>query len=240
VVVTSRQKYDDPVSRFERAEIINGVKVRRVWTTTFGRERLLGRAVDYLTFYVSAFWALLLIVERNDIVVAETDPPLISVIAATVVRLRRARLVNWVQDMFPEVANALGVGGIGIIQHSLRGLRNYSLRIAEKNVVLGIRMAEKVIEQGIKGDNVEIIHNWADGKCIESLPAEVNPLRTTWGLSHRFVVGYSGNMGRAHDFETIVEAAKLLKDETNILFLFVGDGARRVWLQEQVQEHGLI
>jgi hypothetical protein len=72
---------------------------------------LFGRAFDYLTFYVAAGVELWLVTRRSDLVVAMTDPPMFSVIAALVVRARRARLVNWLQDVFPEIANALGVGG---------------------------------------------------------------------------------------------------------------------------------
>jgi colanic acid biosynthesis glycosyl transferase WcaI len=109
-VITSRQRYDAPDAHLGRNENVSGVEVHRVWASRFGRGFLPGRAIDYLTFYLSTAWRLLRLVNAGDVVVAKTDPPLISVIAGWVAGLRRARLVNWRQDLFPEVATALGVG----------------------------------------------------------------------------------------------------------------------------------
>src|SRR5689334_9706773 len=80
VAITSRQRYDDPRARLPRRELANGVHVVRVWSTRFGRAGLFGRAIDYLTFYASAFFAMRR--EREAILVAMTDPPLLSVVAA--------------------------------------------------------------------------------------------------------------------------------------------------------------
>lgn len=74
-VITSRQRYEDPQERLRSREHLRGVEVRRIWTTRFGRVRLLGRAVDYLSFYWSAFFALLILARAGDVIVAKTDPP---------------------------------------------------------------------------------------------------------------------------------------------------------------------
>src|SRR5258708_12315244 len=103
-VVTSRQRYDDAAARLPKRETVDGVTIRRVWTSGFGRSFLPGRAIDYATFYLSAFLALAR-APREAVVVAMTDPPLLSVVAAASSR----RVVNWVQDLFPEVAEGLGV-----------------------------------------------------------------------------------------------------------------------------------
>jgi len=108
-VVTSRLRYDDPAAELPGREAIAGVQVHRVRTTRFGRHLLPGRALDYLTFYLSAAWRLFRLLRRGDVVVAKTDPPLISVPVGWVAGLRGARLVNWLQDLFPEVAAALGI-----------------------------------------------------------------------------------------------------------------------------------
>ena len=81
-------------------ETINGVHVDRVWTSNFGRSRLALRSIDYLTFYLSAVGALLRTVTRGDVVIAMTDPPMLSIVAAMITKLRGARLVNWLQDLF--------------------------------------------------------------------------------------------------------------------------------------------
>jgi len=236
-VVTSRQRYDEPGAGLAARETVQGVAIHRVWTTSFGRGWLPGRALDYLSFYASAGIALWRLARRGDIVVAETDPPLISVVAGVVARLRGAKLVNWVQDAFPEVAHALGVRVP--FAKRLQALRNRSMRSAEMNVVLGERMAEWARAQGIPEQRLAVIPNWADGGAIRRVAHAGNPLRQEWELEGKFVVAYSGNLGRAHDFETLLDAAERLRGEPDIVFLFIGGGHHRTLLEAAVRERNL-
>jgi glycosyltransferase involved in cell wall biosynthesis len=222
-------------------ERIDGVEVDRVRTTRFGRDNLLGRAFDYATFYLAAGWRLWRIARAGDVLVAKTDPPLISVVAALVARWRGALLVNWVQDVFPEVAEALGVRAlIGPQAGLLRWLRNRAFSSAAANVVLGERMAAVVARAGAHVDGIRVIPNWADMEAIRPVAAADNPLRRAWGLEDKFVVCYSGNMGRAHEFDTILDAAERLADKVGaIAFLFIGGGAQRRRVEDEVRRRGL-
>jgi colanic acid biosynthesis glycosyl transferase WcaI len=203
-VVTSRQRYDDPSARLTAREMVRGAEVRRVWSTRFGRGFLPGRAIDYATFYVSAFFTLLRRARRGSTIVALTDPPLISVVAAFAAMLRRATTVNWTQDVFPEVAEALGMRALRV----LRRVRDWSLRRAKANVALGDSMAARL-------PNAVVIHNWAD--------ASLHPV----DVPHdRFVVGYSGNLGRAHEVRTMLAAIRALRGDDDIEFVVTGDGAQ--------------
>lgn len=193
--ITSRQRYDDPAARMT-SSMSNGVHIERVWSTRFGRAGLIGRAADYLSFYASAFFALLR--HRNAVVIAMTDPPMLSVLATVASK----RVVNWLQDLFPEVAESLGIRAPKLLRH----IRDWSLRRARANVVLGDLMAARVPKP-------TIIHNWADaGLAPQPRPA-----------GEAFVVGYSGNLGRAHEFDTIMGAMHRLPD---VRFLFTGGGAQ--------------
>ena len=71
------------------------------------------------------------------------------------------------------------------------------------NVALGGKMAEYLIGRGGRRDQVRVIHNWVNDDAIVPIPPESSRLRQQWGLAGKLVVGYSGNMGRAHEFETI-------------------------------------
>ena len=84
-----------------------------------------------------------------------------------------------------------------------------------------------------------MIHNWADGDAIAPIAPETNALRSEWNLSGKFVLMYSGNMGRAHEFETILGAAQLLQDRSEIQFLFVGGGHYRDWLETEARARKL-
>ena len=238
-IVTSRQTYENPREGLVAHETHAGVEIFRVATTHFGRSNLPGRALDYLSFYVSSFVMLLRIVQRGDVIVAKTDPPLLSVIAWVVARIKGARLVNWLQDVFPEVAVALGVLTWLPLVEPIRWLRNLSLRGADMNVVLGERMQEYICQQGVKTEKTVIIHNWADGDLIHPVSLDANRLRKSWGLADRFVVGYSGNMGRVHDFDTIIEAMKILNVDQQIVFLFIGGGAGKKELECAVSKYQL-
>lgn len=240
-VVTSCQRYDDAAANLMLRECIHGVEVHRVRTTRFGRDNLYGRAADYATFYVAAGWTLCRIARAGDVIVAKTDPPLISVVAAIVARWRGARLVNWVQDVFPEVAEALGVRAVAGAQAGLlRWLRDGAFKSAAANVVLGEQMAAVVGRSGAAAGRIRVIPNWADMEAIRLVAAADNPLRREWGLEAKFIVCYSGNMGRVHEFDTILGAAQRLASRSEAIgFLFIGGGAQRRMVEDDVRSMGL-
>ena len=238
-VITSRLEYDDASARLPAQEIVRGVVVHRVWTSRFGRDSLAGRSADYLTFYMSAMLRLLSLARRNDIVVPMTDPPLIAVPASIVARLKGARVVNWLQDIFPEVAGELDFRRLAGAVRALARIRDRSLATASCNVVLGELMAARVAGKAVAAERIRIIHNWSSGDEITPLARNDNPLRREWGLDGKFVVGYSGNMGRAHEFTALLDAAHRLRHRADVTFLLIGGGKQRPQLEEQARTRQL-
>jgi len=240
VVLTGRQRYDDPASLLPARDRFGGAEVRRLRTTRFGRASLPGRALDYASFYAAALLALLRTARRGDVLLVETDPPLISTVAWLAARLKGARLVNWCQDLFPETAAALGVGfARGQSGRLLRALRNRSLQGAALNVVLSRGMALRLRAEGVPEARIRVIHNWADGARIRPLAPEHNPLRHDWDLAGRFVLGYSGNLGRVHDAHALVALMAALEDEPDLLTLFIGAGNGYRELRDLFAGHGI-
>jgi glycosyltransferase involved in cell wall biosynthesis len=239
-VITSQQMYDDPAVRLAANERLRGIEIHRVASSRFGRGNLIGRSLDYLSFYVSLWHRLIPLAQRGDIVVAKTDPPLLSVLAYAAARRRSAHLVNWLQDLYPEIAIALGVPLLGgPVGDVLAALRNRSLRRADANVALGKSMAARLRTCGVDAKLVHVIPNWADDEAIVPITAEENPLRQQWGLRDNFVVGYSGNLGRAHEFATVLAAAENLRNDPHIVFTISGGGTKFGALEESVRARGL-
>ena len=255
-IITSRQLYDVPETHLPSRETIASVAVYRVWTSRFGRDNLVGRAIDYLTFYLSAAWMLWRLSRRGDVIVAKTDPPMLSVVIAPIARMRCANLVNWLQDLFPEVLEALDVDRKSMrrmVYNFMRTLRNRSLQQAQMNIAIGERMAERLARFGVPPERIRIIPNWADGALVTPYPHAANSLRREWGLENKFVVGYSGNLGRAHEVDTLIEAiARLEQDrdvmsargeenggKTDVVWLFIGGGALYRQLKAEIAARGL-
>ena len=239
-VVTSRQLYDDPTARLPAEETDRGVKIHRLVGTHLGRSGLLSRSVDYLSFYISAWRFLIAAADQDDILVTMTDPPLLSILGMQIARRRGVRIINWLQDIYPEVASELGVPLIrGPVSTLLGYARDASLRTAYANVVVGNRMAEKVSQLGVASERIEVIPNWCDDETIVPVDAASNPLRAQWHLQDKFVIGYSGNLGRAHEFDTILAASKRFKNDPKIIFLFIGSGHRSDELARCVEAQGL-
>ena len=99
-------------------------------------------------------------------------------------------------------------------------------------------MAVKLRSVGIR-NAISVVHNWADGIEIRPLDDSPNALRAQWGLKDKFVIGYSGNMGQAHEFETTLAAAEDLKHEADYVFLFCGGGNKCEWIRQQARARGL-
>jgi glycosyltransferase involved in cell wall biosynthesis len=100
-------------------------------------------------------------------------------------------------------------------------------------------MARQVISRKVSPDRVHVIPNWTDDNDITPISHASNPLRQQWGLEDKFVVCYSGNLGRAHEFDTLLAAAELLKDDHRIVFVCVGGGHSFDDLSRRVNERSL-
>lgn len=239
-VVTSRQLYENPRAALAPREVVGGVTIYRVATATRGRSRLLGRALDYVSFHLAAGLQLLRILARGDIVVAKTDPPLISLVVARAAALRGAVLVNWLQDLFPEVAAALTPGLIpGWMERLLTSARNKSLRRAAMNVVLSERMRARLVALGVHQSRIKIVANWANASSVVPQSTAASATRRRLGLEGHFVIGYSGNLGRAHEFDTLIGAARLLRADSQFAFVITGGGAKAEALRAAVRAEGL-
>lgn len=219
------RSYANPRRRYPRRETVDGVRVMRVRTTAFGRGSKVGRITDYLGFITGAALRLLR-GTRPDVVIALTTPPMIAYVALLVRRLRKFRVIFWSMDVYPDVAFHLGA----IRRESFAG-RLFAriglavLRSSDAVIALGDTMAERLRELGAQ--RVEVVHNWADEAVIVPTTAFDRPARVQWGWTRRFVVLYSGNLGLAHEFDTLIAAAKRLAAAMpNVLFAFVGVGPR--------------
>jgi colanic acid biosynthesis glycosyl transferase WcaI len=134
----------------------------------------------------------------------------------------------------------LGIRAIpGWVASSLAAGRDRSLRRASMNIVLGERMRDRLLSRGVNAEQIRTVTNWADPRQITPLLTEQSTTRQRLGLEGRFVVGYSGNLGRAHEFDTLLGAARLLRDDTRFAFLITGGGAKAAALREAVEAQGL-
>jgi len=228
-VLASRGSYLGGEKR-ESHSTWRGIDVHRVSATSLGKRTLAHRALDYGSFYAAAGWALRRM-PPPDVIVAMTTPPLIAATGLGA-RQKGTRLVYWVQDLYPEIAIAFGaIGENALHTRTMAAISRRVMAAAASVVVLGEAMADRVVAAGARRDRVTTIPNWADGQVVRSVPHDANPLREDLRRGSRFVVLYSGNIGRAHDVSTLVGAARALAGRDDIAFVFQGEGNKRAELE---------
>ena len=204
----------------------NGVTIHRTGTAE-KHGGLISRALSHRRFLRAARWKLTTLVRPGDLVVPMTDPPLLAAAVAREATARGAQVVPWIQDIYPEIA-AVHFGRLAdFFLSPLKVSRDSVWRSAATCVTLGEDMARTVARQGVPAARMAIIPNWAPRELHAPAPADaIAGCRQRWGVAGKFAVAYSGNLGRVHEFETILQAADLLRDRPEVVFLFIGQGAR--------------
>ncbi len=197
-----------------------GVEIRRVRAWGFGHGKL-QKILSYATFAVGAT-AHVLFGRRPEVIVTMTTPPLLSVLG-WVAQFRGVRHFIWEMDLYPDVAVELGMFRRGGLADKVTGwLADFPRRRANGVIVLGPCMEARLRGRAVGNVPVFVVHNWADGRMIHARPLSARgELR----------VFYSGNMGLAHDFETVVPALRELGAAGGFSFRFSGGGPRRGWLE---------
>ena len=224
VVLTSARGYDDPSVEYPRRETIDGVEVRRIPLTSFGKRSLPLRLLAGVSFTLQAI-VRSFAVRSVDTIVVSTTPPLALLAAVTIGMLRRASIKFWVMDLNPDQLVALGViGATSLAARVFDALNRLILRRAADVIVLDRFMADRVNRKLDVKDKLEIIPPWPHEDHLEPVSRDDNPFRSRHHLAGKVVVMHSGNHGPSNPFGTILQAAERLKDVPELMFLFVGGG----------------
>jgi colanic acid biosynthesis glycosyl transferase WcaI len=224
-----------PAENEPRSSVVDGVAIERVRSFRFSRASFLQRFLSYLSLYPAMLWRALWL-PKQDVIVTMTDPPLHLLLGLIVGWLRGGRLIHWAQDLYPELAEELGVlGRNGIAARICRTVSTFALRRQERVVAVGRCMRNRLLARGVGERVIRVIPNWS-----QNAPESQSDFRARHGLQGKVILMYSGNLGMAHSFEAIVDAADALQHSNpEILFLFVGTGPRLRWVEQQTESRRL-
>lgn len=224
IVYTSRYGYDDPSLRYPARENLNGVEVRRLPLSSFGKGSILTRIAGGLAFLGQAV-ARAATSRAIDAVVISTSPPMAPLAAVAIDILRRVQVKYWVMDVNPDQLVALGmaterspmVRGMELLNRAL-------LRRADDVVVLDRFMAERMNRKHDVGERMHVLPPWPAEDPDEVVGHASNPFRKKHVGEDRLAIMYSGNHGPSNPLTTLLMAAQRVADDSRLLFMFVGGG----------------
>jgi glycosyltransferase involved in cell wall biosynthesis len=229
-------------TKLAKREERNNVEIFRCWGTRFDKNNIAGRIVNFFTQSLGIFLKTLSLANSQDIIFVVTNPPLLPFCALLVKWLKGCRVFLLIHDVYPEVLIATEIFKpssllVAITRRTNKILYNNCDRI----ITLGRDMSA-IAQNKLDRRNYErivCIPNWADTDIIYPIVKQDNPLINKLQLESKFIVLQLGNIGRTHGIEYLVEAAKKLQENSKIKFIVVGSGAKKQWLQEEIERNKL-
>jgi glycosyltransferase involved in cell wall biosynthesis len=232
--------FDGYHNRLWQRETMDGIQVIRVWSYITPNVGFAKRTLDYLSYMVTGFLASLF-VRRVDVVVG-TSPQFFTVCAAYVTALiKRVPWIFELRDIWPESIRVVGAMKQSWMLDHLEKLELFLYRKASSIVSVTYAFRAALIRRGINGDKIHVVTNGVDISRFSPREKDV-ALVEHYGLQGKFVAGYIGTHGLAHALDTVLDAARLLKnspDGSRFCFLLLGDGANKNALIQRAKEEAL-
>ena len=227
-----------------RFEVRNNVKIERVSAISLNKNKIASRLLRSIILSFKLALKTIMKAKKGDIIFVVTNPAPLLILMTIVARLTRTTLVVLVHDVFPENLEAAKLLKRDsffskVLFEILLGIFNSVYRAADHIIVIG-RDMEKIIRSKLnnKSPKVSVITNWADTVDIFPTERSTNQMIKDLDLEKKFIVQFAGNIGRVQGVEQMLYAAEILKNE-NCHFIFIGDGAKKSWLVEQIKERRL-
>jgi glycosyltransferase involved in cell wall biosynthesis len=240
IVYTANRGYEDPTIRYPARERREGVEIRRLAFSSFGKKNLIIRALGTFTFLVQCLFIGLFTRNLGGIFFS-TSPPLIGLAAGLVKIVRRVPIAYWAMDLNPDQLIAMEkIGEKSVTAGVLERVNRFILRRSDVVFALDRFMAKRLHDRGVADRKMVVMPPWPHEEHMD-VPADQssNPFRVRHALVGKFVVMYSGNHSPANPLETLLEAAVRLRADDSIRFLFVGGGLGKKEVERYVREHGL-
>jgi colanic acid biosynthesis glycosyl transferase WcaI len=239
LVYTANRGYDDPSVRYPAREELQGVHIRRLPLSSFGKRSIFTRLIGTVSFMAQVL--LLALCRRGDGIFFSTSPPMIGLVISLARILRCRPAAYWAMDLNPDQLLALGkIKPGGLLARLLEAVNRFILRRATLVIALDRFMAARLEARAPMGERLVVIPPWPHEECLGDAPEPAeNPFRREHGLTGRFVVMYSGNHSPSNPLDTLLEAAERLRDDPRLMFVFVGGGVGKKRVEQFVQDHAL-
>jgi len=236
VVYTSARGYDDPRVRYPSREDLDGVDVRRLSLSSFGKRSILIRLIAQACFMVQAM-TLGVFTRRLGLVLVSTSPPFAGIGGAILSWLRRVPLVWWVMDLNPDQMVASGrLSPRSALTRVFDWMNRVTLRRSRAVVVMDRFMRERVLAKLDVPEKLQVLPPWPHEDVLKPQPSRPNAFREEHGFGNAFVVMYSGNHGIQNPLKTLLDAARLLDERDDVLFVFIGGGAGKHEVDRRISE----
>jgi hypothetical protein len=228
-VFTSSYPYEEKTHRYEPFENYQGIKIKRLRQSSFGKDSTLARLFDFFTFYFFISIKLFTLKKSEyDLMVGTTVPPLLSFVGVLVSKIKGIKFHYWVMDLQPELSISSGLIKEGSFSANFfTRLGNYIIRNSAGVISLDRFMTQYLYSRGAKKDSVKTIAVWPVMDETFKGSRLSNPFRIENSFGDKVVIMYSGNHAFVHQLDTLLDAALILKENSRFLFVFVGGGVRK-------------
>jgi colanic acid biosynthesis glycosyl transferase WcaI len=237
-VVCCQPTYDLKGTKVDKEEIRNGVHIKRCNALVFSKNNLIKKIFNVVWISMALTFKAIFTIKSNDIVMVVTNPPTLPHLISVLCKIKRASCIMLVQDVYPDAMVAAGIfDENSVIVRILKCLNRWFYKYISEVVVLGRDMHKRVLKYVKSSCKLHIIPNWGDVELINKV--DDNKILDELNLLNKFVVQLSGNIGRTHDIDIIIKAARELQSDKNIVFFIVGGGVKKRYLEKTVQIENL-
>lgn len=231
--------FDGYKGRIKYREEIDGIKISRTWIYATKKTGFFPRIMNYLSFTLSSVFIGLFMVGKQDAVVTESPPLFLGFSGFLISRLKRAKYVFNVSDLWPESAIKLGVLNSNFLIKLSTWLEGFSYRKAHLITGQTVGIVDSIKSRGFGDDEkVHLITNGVDAELFKP-ENRSEALRKEFNIEGKFALCYAGIHGLAQGLEVIIKAAAELKDYKDIVFVFVGEGPEKEKLMRMKEEQCL-
>jgi len=232
-------KYFDGYGVFKKnREIYNDIEIFRSPLIPRGSGTSIRLALNYFSFIVGGiFTSFYLLNKKFDIIfVFEPSPITVCIPAIFIKKLKKVPICFWVLDLWPESVVSAGNLKTGIIPKLINPVVKFIYKYSDKILVSSRGFVDSIIVKGINKNKVAFFPQWAE---TIFKPIKYKPYLLGSVPKNSFKIMFAGNIGEAQDFPSIIETARILKDNLNIQWVILGGGRKEEWVKSKIKEYKL-
>lgn len=224
-------------------EMIDGIKVHRIIVPNVNKRNKFSRISYILRYYLNARFSIKKIGDF-DLVFSTSQPPILGGMLGRYAKtLKKAKFIYNIQDFNPEQIEVVNFTKSKMLIKLLKTIDNTTCKHADKIVLVGSEMLNTLEKRNMSfKEKGVVINNWINDKDIFPLSKtekRIKKFLNDYDLNNKFIIMYSGNLGLFYDLENLIKVASELKDNKEIVFVFAGDGAKKLELENYKNRNNL-